>query len=342
MSDDKTALAPVKAPRAVGGFRATLALLVSLIALGASGYVSYQQFVAASQAPAPVAAGDGGEIDDLKGRVRSAENAASQLSGVVDSLKNEVSLLAQSVRNRPESVPDAKASAETDKAVHDLQAKLDDLTKDVHALRQEVTTEMGGNLQRMKAFAALEEMHHKMRLGARFADDFRKVEPFLSGSGADSGAVQALAAYSGRLPVSDVALRDELRPLANEMLAKEKMDGANGFFDKVVIQLQKLVSIRPKEGSKVQGSAIADKLNDLQAALDEQAWSAAVTQAEALAAAAPKDYAAWMLKLRARSEAEKALAALQDALTGAPAAVPPPAPVATPAAKTPAAPASQE
>jgi hypothetical protein len=325
MKEDPKTLTPFKTTRASGGVRATLALVFSLLAFVTSGFVLYENMMQdegpARPAPDATAA--------LHTRIRAIETGASSLNENMAALKADVAKLAEDMKARPATETPAVASPETARNLQDIETRLQAITAEARGIELRVKSDLALQSGKMATFALLQTIDGKMRDGIRFERDLKIVERNLG----RSGPLQVLNAYAVGKPVSDAVLQTELRQLSNEILAKEKMDQADGIVDKVGIQLQKLVTIRPKDGAKVEGSATATRIAQLQQAIEEQVWDDALQQAEALKDIGPKDYAAWLQKLRTRVEAERALADLHATI------VPPPVePVPTaPAPEVPAA-----
>lgn len=325
MKNDPTSLTPFKPVRPAGAARATLALILALLALGTAAFALYENRMREETRPAPDAA--------LHARLRGLETVQVRAEESLAALKVDTTRLAQEAQARVEnavSAPSGGTSA-TDPGV--LEAKLAALTSQSLAMETRLNEALARQSAKLSVLALLHGMHGKIRQGLAFEADLRRIGAVID-STPSLGAVQALSAYAARSPVSDAVLRDELRPLSADMLAKEKMDQADGLADKVGIQLKKLVTIRPKDGIKPEPegaasapSALESRLETLQQALDAQDWEKSLIAADALKPSSPPAYEEWLRKLHARIDAERALAAIEATiLTGegtVPAAAPP-------------------
>lgn len=316
MTDDN-ALAPL-APsqtRRAGGARATFALFFSILALGASGYALW--LTMQDRAPAVVAPLVRESTDHGAGQEKAARTAQEK---AVTALQDEIRLLKESFAALSAQTAEAKAAVPVPvlpvntEAMEKIQQKLVELEARTSVGQSEIQADVARKARSLIALAMLDETQRHMEQGLSFSDDVAEMEANLPANEAMQQSFDALKKAATHPLSSDVQLKDGLRSLQPDFLAKEKMAAADNAFDKVLIQLQKLVVIRPKDGRKPSGSPVADALAALEQAIITHDWAKARTLAGTFADKGPKDFPAWHAMLRARADAEELAQVLRKGL----------------------------
>lgn len=307
-----TSLAPFKKPKSVGGLRSTAALLLSLLACVVAGYGLLKTSTTPAQDPSVV----NNQLADMRTRMDALQASQQKLETSLGDVRKEAQQLAETMPTKIAPVPSHEISAELGRRVNELE-------KTQQELADRLAANKDAQSRTLAAYMLLENIGSKIGRGLRYTAELEKLQPLLDAEQAQSRPFQTLKSYvlEDVHQGSDIALRANFRPLAAEILAKEKMDNATNFMDKVGVQLKKLVNIRPKEGAVFDGSPTAAKLNELATALEDEAWKQALTNAETLGVKTPpRDYPAWISHLRLRTEVEAALDALREPRVAATAA----------------------
>jgi hypothetical protein len=301
-----------KKPRVVGVKRATLAFLFSLLAVLIAAYSLWQ-----GQAPERTAASteEPALRLALESRMKAQENTLGTFVEDVKKLREDMDTLAK-------TVPDAFPAGETQNGhagdlsaanASALQTRLAELEQKSASLQNDMKTDIGTKVKLLAALARTEAAAQKMRAGFVFRDEVQALEAPLAGSRAIA-ALAALRLQAEAPLAADADLRDGLRQLTPDFLAREKTDSADGLLEKIGVQLQKLIVVRHKNGVSAGDTPVAQGLDTLEAAIIQGDWEKAVALAAELAPKAPKDFPVWQEKLGKRAAAEKALQNLRSAL----------------------------
>jgi hypothetical protein len=316
MVDKAQALTELAKPaRSVGGKRATLALLLSVIALGVAGYSYYLQEKGGRGMAFPLQAPAGSEaLDAVEGRLDESDRTRAQIIRELTAIREEMNILAaraESAKAVPAPAESSIAPAMTE-AVKAMQEKVDEISKASEDVQSQIATSLNAKSNALALFTYLESIKRKVQQGTNFEPESKKLGRFFIAGSDGAAALNVLSQAALREGVSDQQLLDEFAPLATEMQAKEKLGKADGILDKISIQMQKLVSIRARDGKAEAGSVVAVTAEALRGAMLSQSWARAGKLADELNAYQVKDYDAWLQKLHRRVSIEQAIAGLQD------------------------------
>jgi hypothetical protein len=186
--------------------------------------------------------------------------------------------------------------------VEDLRRKLAELERSNAALQ----IDMAGILQKkaglLSDLSLTQVIRRKLQDGTGFSSERRRLS-----------TTDLLPALDSISPpqVSDRALREDLRDLAPKFVQAEKMEQTEGFFQKLWLRVQNLVTVRPREGI-AQDSDTGKLLGTVESALARYDWKVAMAAAESVAGKAPPEFSTWRQRLKARAEAEASLDKLEE------------------------------
>lgn len=324
MGQEITTLEKIKP---VGGKRATLALLCSLFALGISAYAVWEsKFGGQGAVIAPLVqeaqntnaanAAEESIRQALQNRLSVQESSLLLFSEDIKKLKTELGQLQQQNIGLA-----SKAAAPTEdhgEAVKGLEQKITELEQKSSVFQLEEQTKLSLMAKFLSAIASIEHMDEGLRQGLGIPDETMPVlEQAAEGNAEATALVQKIKMATKEPLPSDVALREELHAFVPDFLAKEKMAGADNAFKRVLIQLQKLVVIRAKDGKTSGQTPVLEALGSLDEALRTDAWNSGTHIAVGLADKAPKEYAAWLQHYQSRAELAQAVNDLRTMLFNA-------------------------
>lgn len=313
-------------PRTAGATRATLALLISIVALAVSGY---QLWLGMDEKEGKIVSPliKQAAQSDIESRLKAQENTLTVMN---DTFKKQLEEMQHKLDQQAAPKPEAPDMGNTTAIQAKMATKMDDLEKQNVDLRQQIKSELMDKSKNITALSLLEHISRKAQMGLVFQQDVKALEKVVISNDASAHAYNLLKGFEKPL-TSDTALIAGLNQLIPDFLAREKLDKADGFFDKIGIQLQKLVVVRRKNGQVSDETPIGKSLDDLQTAIISGDWPKATAMVAALGEKGnshlPKDFASWQDKLRDRALAEEAVSTLRTLvlgqLQGAPAPVNP-------------------
>ncbi len=293
-----------KSPHVAGTTRATIAFIFSLLALGVSGYQLWQT---SDDREGKVVSPLRTE-SDIESRIKAQENHLAMLD---DTYKKQIDELHKKINEIP---PPNKDTVELSGTAAAVNIRMADWEKQNAELKQQIKWELISKSKNIAALSVLEHITRKAQLGLSFRNDVKELESAIIPNETSAHAYNLLKGFDKPL-TSDTALLNGLHALIPDFLAREKLDKADGFLDKVGIQLQKLVVIRKKNGQVSDDTPIGKSLDDLQVAIISGDWPKATSIASSFAeknpAQLPKNFTAWQEKLRDRALTEEAVNALQ-------------------------------
>ncbi|MBY0428235.1 MAG: hypothetical protein K2Q32_03350 [Alphaproteobacteria bacterium] len=297
-----------KTAHVAGSTRATLAIIFSVLALSISGYQLWQSMDEKDGKIISPLVTEKASHADVDSRLKAQENTLTVMN---DTFKKQLDVLEQKLN----AVPAQKeVSADIAGTAAAMQIKLADWDKQNAELRQQIKAELLNKSKNIAALALLEHVSRKAQLGLSFQGDIKELENVVAPNPTSAHAYNLLKGFDKPL-TSDTALLAELHTLIPDFLAREKLDKTDNIFDKIGIQLQKLVVVRRKNGQVSDDTPIGKSLDALQTAIISGDWpratSIASTFAEKDAAHVPKDFPAWHDKLRDRALTDEAVNALQ-------------------------------
>lgn len=297
-----------KAPHQVASTRATLAIILSVLALAISGYQLWSTMDEKEGKVISPLLTQKSTDSDLESRLKAQENTLTVMN---DTFKKQIEAVEQKLNATPapkDISPEIAGAAAT------LQIKLADWEKQNAELRQQIKAELLNKSKAIAALSILEHVSRKAQLGLSFQNDIKELENVVVPNQTSAHAYNLLKGFDKPLS-SDTALLAELHTLAPDFLAREKLDKTDNLLDKIGIQLQKLVVVRRKNGQVSDETPTGKALDELQTAIISGDWAKATsitsTLGEKDAAHLPKDFTAWHNKLRDRALTEEAVDALQ-------------------------------
>ncbi len=300
---------PNKPGVGAGAARATLAMVLSVLALAMSGYLFWSSVDEKDgKVVSPLVTETSSDVE-LENRLKAQENTLAVMN---DTFKKQLDAMEQTLNALParkDSIPDVAGATAA------MQTKLADWDKQNAELRQQVKTELLNKSKNIAALALLEHVSRKAQLGLSFQNDIKKLEDVIVPDPVSTRACNLLEGFEKPL-TSDTALLAEFGLFVPEFLAREKLDNTDNVLDKIGIQLQKLVVVRRKSGQVSDATPTGKVLDALQTALIRGDWpkatSLASTFSEKDGAHLPKDFAAWQERLRDRALTEESVNALQN------------------------------
>lgn len=331
MSKEHGALTALPEPqkKPLSGLLSFLALVFSMVSLAGTGFLYWEKLqpapvvsrlVREEAAPAtPAEATRIALVENLEKQLAEQKAQGEAQQAALVQLRDDMAALASNNADKGSSQNAESLDAITgvlQQRLADIEAKTNDGLKKI-ASRQESAITLIASLARVENIA------RNMRDGLTIKEPAKVLGEKLAGLNAAYAPVEHIKGYADRPQSSDTALREGLRALTPDFIAREKMDAAENPLDKVAAQLQKLVVVRPRHGGAPEGQGVSAKLYALDIAIAEGDFAQAITLADELAAKAPKDFPAWKERLTHRADAEKAVAELRDILFGA--LLPPPA-----------------
>jgi uncharacterized membrane protein YdfJ with MMPL/SSD domain len=209
----------------------------------------------------------------------------------------------------------AKPAEAANEAVSaDMNKKLEAMGKDAAALKADLVTQLTQKARLLTDVSLVQSARRKLQDGLDFSAEQKRVSEDVAGLPGTAESLKGLSGITGFDMLSDLRLRDDLRAMAPGFAALGKVEKADGFFAKLLLRLQGLVTIRPKEGMAQDGSEQGKSLASLESALLAHDWKTAISTAESLQSKAPPEFAAWLTHLKTRASAESSLAQLEDVL----------------------------
>jgi hypothetical protein len=186
--------------------------------------------------------------------------------------------------------------------VEDLRRKLAELERSNAALQIDMAGLMQKKAGLLSDLSLTQVIRRKLQDGMGFSSERRRLS-----------TTELLPTLDSINPpeVSDRALRDDLRDLAPKFVQAEKMEKTEGFFQRLWLRMQSLVTVRPREGI-AQDSDTGKSLAAAESAVARYDWKVAIAAAEAVAPKAPPEFAGWRTRLKARAEAEATLDKLEE------------------------------
>lgn len=292
MDDSDQPLMLNQQPRPAGTVRATLALVVSLAALGFSIYgLASRVFDDSHPFMSPPAV----NLEPLEARLQALEDRQGRFA---EDIGKVTAQLEQVGKTPLASVPEA-ANDTAKNSVEDLHRQLDTLGKDSAALKTEIDAALVQKAQFLSNFSLIQSLRNQLQNGFSFSDSYKRLA---SGDG-----LKALDDIKQPESVSDRALHDDLQSLAPQFTTLQNMGKAQGFFQKLSVRMQNLVTIRPKDGLAGDGSETGKMLAALDKALETHDWKSALAFADTLQPKSPPEFSAWHDRLKTRMAAETVL-----------------------------------
>ncbi len=303
MDEDEKAIVALPAPPSPkGAKRATLALVLSVLALAVSAFGVAMPFLEKEGVLPPFLAA---AIRPTAQTIPVVDQARDEaISRDMERLAARVDVLAS--RPLPPTVITAPSEEFRDR-LGETQKNLEDLKDELHAT-------LGRNMRVLAGLELLRTIRGKLRDGSDFSRALRKLGEDPPIFPDPPAAAKLAGSVRGGPGLSDAALISGLQALGPRFVAREKMAHAEGFFQKLWLRMKGLVTIRPRDGMARPESPAGKSLEALQARLDAGDFSAALKTAEELQESAPPGFTEWRNSLSARAEGEQALDRLEDAL----------------------------
>jgi hypothetical protein len=295
MNDNEHAAPPPK--HVPGTRRATLAVVLSVAALGFSIYGLASQVlnvtgevVSSIQSP-PV------EVAMVNNRLEAMESRQGQFVEDVAKIMAKMDEIAKTPLAA--AVP---LGEEPKGPMDDLRRKLADLERSHTAMQADFASMMQKKAGILSDLSLTQSIRRKLQEGMAFSSERRRLS-----------TTDLLPELDSLNPaqVSDRVLRDDLRDLAPKFTQTEKLEKAEGFFPKLWLRVQTLVTVRPRDGI-AQDSDTGKNLALLEGAVMRHDWKGAMAGANVVAPKAPPEFAGWQNRLRARADAEVVLDRLED------------------------------
>lgn len=290
--------APPK-PRVPGTKRATLAVLLSMAALGFSIYGLASQVLNDDGAMVAPARDQSADTSMLNSRLEAMEARQGQLAE--DMTKAMAKL--DEITKTPLAAAVPMPGEEIAKGpLDDLRRKLAELEKSNAALQADIASTMQKKAGMLSDLSLTQSIRRKLQDGMNFSSERRRLST--------TDLLPELDSISPA-ELSDRALRDDLRDLAPKFTHAEKMEKTQGFFQKLWLRMQSLVTVRPREGI-ARDTETGKTLTAMENAMVRHDWKEALTAADSVAAKAPTEFLGWRERLTARANAEATLDKLED------------------------------
>ncbi|MBI3420360.1 MAG: hypothetical protein HY053_09530 [Proteobacteria bacterium] len=296
-------------PKSVGGKRATLALVVSIAALGFAIYGLAVPVLESEKNPVtPPGQESAAATEALQQRMLAEEQRQAHFAEDIAKILMRVDEAAKT----PAGAPAAPAE-EIKGSVEDLRRKLGDVEKGSASLQAEIQQTLLRKSRLLSDWSLLQSFRRKLQEGMDFSREQEGLKQDATAFDEAGDSLRALNSLNNPLSLSDRVLRDDLRVLSPQFITQEKMQKAEGFFPKLWVRLRTLVTVRPRDGLAQNDTANGKTLEVLQTALAVHDWKTAMKSSEDLQAKGPAEFAAWNTRLQTRAEAEAALDRLDDA-----------------------------
>ena len=282
----------IQAPAKAGGRAlAAIALLFAFLAVALSGYTIWLlRFSRDSQARQPEGLNEEhvkALVDQtVESRNRSLNEGLSQLTANVEKLTGEM-----------EKQPTADARPVPQPHYEKLQAQMVEEQKRVAGL--------------LGALTQLDLIENQLHAGRNFHTALAKLKESLPETVKDP--VKSLEASPDPL-AGDDALLQQLRSLEPAIAINAKIKDTPSMMDKISLEMQKLVVIRPKDETALAASPQQQASGELRQAIAAGDWEKAETLCAGLAKNAPEGFAVFQEALKVRAAAEKNIAAIRAAL----------------------------
>lgn len=317
MTDTNKALTELPRPvKPAGGLRATLALLLSLVALAGAGYsvMQLQGMGGNTGSKYDVLASD---IDGLRNRLDDYANKHGLIIKELANLSDEMQAVQKQGALQPPQGPDvnnAGAGEDNSASQKEMETRLAEIEDTLARQKDEVADTIKSKSHALALLARIQAVRYKLQQGLSYAADLKRISQLTAD---DQAALHTLAATQSDEGLSDQVLLQGLSPLATAFLAREKMQKADGVLDKVGIQLEKLVVIRAKDGHEAAQSPLARMMDELRKAIAAEEWGTVKKITDELKADPVKDFDSWYKPLLRRMDSENALTILEDGAVAA-------------------------
>lgn len=309
MTESSKALTELpRPPRATGGMRATLALLVAFVALAIAvyGVVQIQGLGGNSANKYDILASD---VDGLRSRLDEYANKHTLIVKEIANIGDEIQALQKSATQGGVVAANGAPSSEDTGAVKDLEARLSTLEEENTKQKNEVMDALKSKTTSLGLLASVQSIRYKLQQGLSYNAEIKRIETIPD---IDAVALQTLEQGKTQEGLSDQALLQGLTPVAAAFVAREKMQKADGILDKVGIQLEKLVVIRAKDGHDKAQSPMGRVMDELRRAMTAEEWDTVKKITDELKANPVKDFDVWYKPLLQRMDLEKAATALEE------------------------------
>jgi hypothetical protein len=294
MSDEKKDTTPALPPPQAapkGNSISVFALVISVAALGFSIFGLASRFMEGDKLPplpteAPYAA-------VLEERLQQQEKSQGQLKEDIAKISAQLE-----AAGKP---PGVAGAAVPSSDVEDLKQKISGVEKYSAQIQDEIRATLLKKTKLLSDWAVAQSIRQKLRDGVSFSGERKALSADIPAEALSNLDIEQPQ------PLSDKALREELRRIAPQFSSMERMGQAEGFFQKLAVRAEGLVTIRPKDGIAPVDSASGKNLTALQDAVNAHAWPVALSASDELAKKAPEAFPAFAARLKKRADAEAAL-----------------------------------
>lgn len=285
-----------------GGAMAAFAVLFALLTLGLSGYTVWLlRFSGEDQTVSPLLRQEVLNETHVKALINQAFESHNRM------LNDDLDQFAAHLEKLSAKLDHLAAADKEETAKPSAPAPNDEKLRDVIVAEQ---TRQAGLLS---ALTQLDFISQQLRAGRNFHASLSKLKESLPQEAAIKEAVNALEALPGFL-AGDDALIEQLRALEPAFKINEKIKDTPSVMDKLSLEVQKLVVVRPKDDHAPAETPQQQSLRDLQQAIAVGDWVRAETLAGDISKNAPEGFAALHEALKARRAAEKNAATVRNAL----------------------------
>lgn len=247
-------------------------------------------------------AAGGGDVAQTAAIRRQIEDVTAALETRVGALKGDIDAVSGKLASLPRGAPDTGASAEQ-------ASRLDTLTRDVEALRDEAKGAEAARGDGAAVAIRLTALTRAAEHGEPFADQLTALRD-AAPEGSDLSVLDAYAA-KGVAPLSGLRRRFPERAKA-ALEAAPRPEGGTSLLDQFLDSASSLVRIRRVDGGGDEGAGAI--LAKMRKQLGEGELEAAVAAADTLPAPSREALAPWLEEARARIALDAALATVSDAL----------------------------
>jgi hypothetical protein len=297
---------------------ALFSMLASIVAIALAlfAYNSTQNFTSNDPGNPAVVVTDqqGLDVSALMSELKAQENNTVILNEELKTLAAEMAALKQKIA--ADKNPDMGAEFKfLSDQFNIIQQKIKDIDSRAAIVEQSTQKDFGHKVIVFIAINRLENITRKIQIGKDVTADIDQLNKETNSDPNGVSAAHIIDPIILANIASDNDLLNGFKELREDFLIREKLDEAEGFFEKMIIQMQKLITVRAKNAKNADESPMVKNLNEIERLIFIADWPQAIQKAQLLSnGKQPKEFNAWLEKLKKRGSAEQALNDLREKL----------------------------